>query len=142
MVVGYGISSCVIWVGDGSGGVKTKSTISSSAEGFVVFTFFVLPCFAPESTNRLNFVQNDILFVVACSMMSIAVANSSSSSSDSDRMSLRFPFPFSLLFSFSLRLLFPLLVSLSFILSQHILYYLIQHILLSSLLLPPINEPG
>ena len=95
MVVGCGISYCVIWVGDGSGGIKTKSTISSSTEGFVVFTFFGLPCFAPELTNCLNYVLNDILFAAASSMMSIAVANNYSSSSDSDRIILRFPFPFS-----------------------------------------------
>ena len=76
-------------------GVETKSTISSLTEGFVVFTFFGLPCFTPKLTNRLNCVSTDILFATASSMMSRAVANSSSSSSDFDRIRLRFPFPFS-----------------------------------------------
>ena len=94
MVVGCGIYSYVIWVWDGSGGVETKSTIFSSTEGFVVFTFFGLPCFAPKSTNHLNYVLTNILFVAASSMMWTAVANNYSSSSDSDRISLHFPFPF------------------------------------------------
>ena len=95
MVVICGVSSCVIWVGEGGGGVEAKSTMFSSTEVVAVFTFFGLPCFAPASTNRLNCVLNETLFVVASSMMSIVVANSSSSSSDSDRRSLRFPFHFS-----------------------------------------------
>ena len=36
----YGFSSCVIWVGDGGGGVDTKSTMFSAVEVFVLFTFF------------------------------------------------------------------------------------------------------
>ena len=95
MVGSCGVSSCVIWVGDGGGGVETKSIIFSSTTGFVVFTYFGLPCFAPASTNRLNYVSTDILFVAASFMMSIAVANSSSSSSNLERIRLRFPFPFS-----------------------------------------------
>ena len=94
-MVGYGISSYVIWVGDGSGGVENKSTIFSSTEGFVVFTFFGLPCFAPQSMNRLNCVSTGIFVVVAYSMMSKVVANNSSSYYDLDRIILRFPFPFS-----------------------------------------------
>ena len=75
--------------------METKSIISSSTKGFVVFTFFVLPCFAPNSMNSLNYVLTDILFAAASSMMSIEVSNSSSSSSDSNSIILRFPFPFS-----------------------------------------------
>ena len=95
MVVGCGISSCVIWVGDGNGGVETKSTIFSLNEGFVFFTFFGLPCFAPMSMNHLNCVSTNILFVATCSMMLRAVANSSFSSSDSYKISFLFPFAFS-----------------------------------------------
>ena len=80
--------------------METKSTISSSIRGFVVFTFFSLPCFAPESTNYLNCVSTDILFAAASSMMSTIVANSSSSSSDSESIILRFPFPFFLIYFF------------------------------------------
>ena len=41
IIVGsYGISSCVIWVGDGGGGVETKSTTFLFIEVFVLFTFF------------------------------------------------------------------------------------------------------
>ena len=74
-------------MGDGSGGVETKSTIFSSTTGFVVFTFFGLPCFTHASTNQLNCVSIDIFFAAASSMMSTAVANNYSSSSDSDRIS-------------------------------------------------------
>ena len=35
-----GIFSCVIWVGEGGGGVDTKSTIFLVVEVFVLFTFF------------------------------------------------------------------------------------------------------
>ena len=35
-----GISSYVIWVGDGGGGVDTRSTMFSVVEVFVLFTFF------------------------------------------------------------------------------------------------------
>ena len=87
MVDIYGIYSYVIWVGDGSGGVETKSTIFSSTTGFVVFTFFDLPYFSPASTNRLNYVSTNILFAAASSMMSTTIANSSASSSNSDRIS-------------------------------------------------------
>ena len=75
--------------------MKTKSIISSLTGGFVVFTFFGLPCFTPMSMNHLNCVSTNILFVATCSMMLRAVANSSFSSSDSDRISFLFPFPFS-----------------------------------------------
>ena len=49
-----GLSSYVIWVGDGGGGVGTKSIMFSSIKVVVLFTFFGQPCFAPASTNRLN----------------------------------------------------------------------------------------
>ena len=78
MVGSYGVSSCVIWFEDGGGGVETKSTIFSLTIGFVVFTFFDLPCFTPTSTNHLNCVSIDILFFASSYMMSIVVANSSS----------------------------------------------------------------
>ena len=35
------VSSYVIWVGDGGGGVETKSTMFSAVEVFVLFTFSV-----------------------------------------------------------------------------------------------------
>ena len=54
MVVGCGISSCGILVGDGSGGVENKSTIFLSTEGFVVFTFLSLACLFSSLTNCLN----------------------------------------------------------------------------------------
>ena len=41
LIVGsYGISSYVIWVRDGGGGVETKLTTFSVVEVFVPFTFF------------------------------------------------------------------------------------------------------
>ena len=89
------VSSCVIWVGDGGGGVDTRSTIFSLTEGVVVFTFFGLPCFDPVSMKRMNCISNGTLFATKSSMMSIAIATSSSSSSDSQRIRLHFPFPFS-----------------------------------------------
>ena len=64
-----GLSSYVIWVGDGGGGVETKSTMFSPIEVVVIFTFFSQPCFAPALTNRLNCVLTDTLFVVASSMI-------------------------------------------------------------------------
>ena len=88
------VSSCVIWVGDGGGGVETKSTMFSSIEVVAVFTFFGLPCFAPASTNHLNCVSTETLFAVVSSMMSTVVANSSTLYSNSARISLCFPFPF------------------------------------------------
>ena len=89
------LSSCVIWVGYGGGGVETKSTMFSSIEVVVIFTFFGHPCFAPASTNHLNCVCTKTLFAVVSSRMSAVVANSSSLSFESDMRSLRFPFPFS-----------------------------------------------
>ena len=91
---GSGISSCVILVGDGGGGVDTRSTTFSAVEVFVLFAFFGRPCCAPASTNLCNCVSNGTLFAVASSIMSHAVAASSSSSSeDSGMISLRLPFP-------------------------------------------------
>ena len=89
-----GVDSCVIVTGDGLGESGFRS-IGFITGGVVVLTFFGLPCFAPESMNRLNCVSTDTLFAAASSMMSIVVANSSYLSSDSDRIILCFPFPFS-----------------------------------------------
>ena len=89
----YGVSSCVIWVGDGGGGVETKSTMFSDVEVFALFTFSGRPCCAPASTNHLNCVSINTLFAVASYMISTEVASSSSSSSDSEMIIFRFPFP-------------------------------------------------
>ena len=88
------VSSCVIEVGYEVGGVDSRSTMFSSTEGVVDSTFFDIPCFAPDSTKRLNCVLTRNLFATASSMMSMDVVTSSSSSSDSERISLCFPFPF------------------------------------------------
>ena len=48
---GSGISSCVILVEDGGGGVDTRSTTFSAVEVFVIFAFFGRPWCAPASTN-------------------------------------------------------------------------------------------
>ena len=87
------VDSCVILVGDslGESGVKSIGFITSRV---AVLTFFGLPCFAPESMNRLNCVSTDTLFAATSSVMSTSVASSYSSSFDSDKISLRFPFPF------------------------------------------------
>ena len=59
-----GVDFCVILIGDGLGesGVKSIGFITG---GVVVLTFFGLPCFALESTNRLNWVSTDTLFAAA-----------------------------------------------------------------------------
>ena len=94
MVVGYGISSCVIWVGDGGGGVEDKSTIFLLTEGFVVFTFLALSYLFSSSTNRLNCSSTGILFLAASIKILVAWAWSSSSSFEFYcRISWRFPFP-------------------------------------------------
>ena len=88
------IESGVILVGEclGDFGIKL---IESITNGVAVITFFSLPCFAPDSTNCLNWVSIDTLFTAASSKMSAAVESSSSSYSDSyGKMSLCFPFPF------------------------------------------------
>ena len=90
-----GLSSYVIWVGDGVGGVETKSTMFSPIEVVVLFTFFGRTCFAPTSTNHLNCVSTNTLFVVASYMISTELASISSSSSDSEMITLHFPFPYS-----------------------------------------------
>ena len=84
----------VILVGDGGGGVDTRSTTFSAIEVFVLFALFGRPCCAPASTNIWNCVSTGTLFVAASSIMSHAVATSSSSSyEDSGMISLRLPFP-------------------------------------------------
>ena len=77
-----GFSSCVIWVGDGGGGVETKSTMFSVVEVFVLFTFFSRPYCAPDLRKCLNYVSTINLFTTASSMMSTAVATSPSSYSN------------------------------------------------------------
>ena len=76
---GSGIHSCVILVGDGGGGVDTRSTTFSAVEVFVLFAFFGRHCCAPASTNILNWASTGTLFVAVSSIMSHAVATSSSS---------------------------------------------------------------
>ena len=87
------VDSCVILMGEGLGesGVKSIGFITS---GVVIITFFNLPCFSSESTNRLNWVSTNTLFALSSSRMLTIVASSSSSSFDSYKISLRFPFPF------------------------------------------------
>ena len=51
---GYGISSCVILVGDEGGGVDTRSTTFLAIDVFVFFSFFGRPCCAPALTNFWN----------------------------------------------------------------------------------------
>ena len=93
-LVGFGISSSIILVGDGGGGVEVKY---DRIEFRVVatLTFLDFPCLAFASMKRLNYISTYILFFEASSNMSIDLSSNSSSSSDSSsRMSLRFPFPF------------------------------------------------
>ena len=97
MLVDTGIFSCIIWVGDGGGGVETKS-IASTVGGLVIFTFLDLACLASSSKNRLNCSSTKTLFLAASIKMSVALACNSSSTSDiSWRIILFFPFPFSIL---------------------------------------------
>ena len=139
-----GLSSYVIWAGDGGGDVETKSTMFSSIEVVVLFTFFDRPYFAPASTNRLNCVSTDTLFDVASSMISTVVTSSSSSYSNSEMISLRFPFPCSwsaFLFlkdstSFTIFLYFSFVIvysgssdSMSSSSSSFLLYWLVELIL-------------
>ena len=116
----FGISSCVIWVGDGGGGVDTRSTIFLVVEVFVVFDFFDQPCHAPALKFFWNYVSNETLFATTYSIMSTAIANSSSSSSKSERIILCFPFPFvsvafllATIISFSSFFIFSLVMSYS-----------------------------
>ena len=71
----FGISSCVIWVGDGGGGVDIKSTMLSAIKVFVLFSFFGRPCRAPASTNFLNYVSTKTLFATMYSIMLKATTN-------------------------------------------------------------------
>ena len=70
MVGSYKISSCVIWVRYGGGGVDTKSTMFSTIEVFVLFTFFrptlLCSCFDKSFELHLdqNFVRYDIFYDV------------------------------------------------------------------------------
>ena len=94
MLVNTGIFSYIIWVGDGGGGVETKS-MASTVGGSVSFTFLALACLVSSSTNRLNCSSTETLFLAASIKMSVALAcNSSSSSKISWRISLRFPLLF------------------------------------------------
>ena len=92
------MSSCIIWVGDGGGGVEAKSMVST-AGGFVSFTFLALACLVSSSTKHLNYSSIETLFLEASIKMSVSLAcNSSSSSEFSWRISLHFPFYFVALF--------------------------------------------
>ena len=53
MVVNTGIFSCIIWVGEGGGGVETKSMYLTIG-GFVSFTFIALAFLISSLTNHLN----------------------------------------------------------------------------------------
>ena len=73
-----GISSCVILVRDGGGGVDTRSTTFLVVEVFELFDLFGQPCCTPASTNLWNWVSTGTLFATASSIMSHDVAASSS----------------------------------------------------------------
>ena len=97
MSVDTGMSSCIIWVGDGGGGVEAKSMVST-AGGFVCFTFLALACFVSSSTNRLNCSSTETLFLAASIKKLVSFEHKLSSYSKiSWRISLRFPFPFAVL---------------------------------------------
>ena len=66
----------MILVGDGGGGVDTKSIMFSAIEVFVHFTFFGRPCCDPASTNHLNCISTKTLFATVSYMMSMDVATS------------------------------------------------------------------
>ena len=80
MLVKIGIFSCIIGVGDGGGGIETKS-MASTIGGLVIFTFLDLAFLASSSTKRLNYSSTETLFLAASINMSIALACKSSSSS-------------------------------------------------------------
>ena len=89
------VESGVIIVGEGLGESRVKS-IGFISGWVAVLALLSMPWFAPDSTNYLNWVSTDTLFIAASSSTLVAVASSSSSSFDSsDKMILRFPFPFS-----------------------------------------------
>ena len=67
-VVASSTSSCIILVGEGGGGVETRS-IDSTLGGFVFFTFFSLAFFSSSSTKHLNYSSIDTLFLEASSKM-------------------------------------------------------------------------
>ena len=87
------VDSFVILLGEGIGEFGVNSILSITG-GVEVLTFFCLPFFVPKSTNHLNWILTDTLFVAASSRMSTAVASSYSSYSNSDKISLHFPFSF------------------------------------------------
>ena len=89
---GAGTCSSVIFIGDGGGGIDTRSTTFSGV--IMVFAFFSQPACAPASTNHWNWVSINTLFVAASSMMSRAMAaNYSLSLDELERISLRLPLP-------------------------------------------------
>ena len=53
MLVNTGMFSCIIWVGEGGGGVETKSMYLTIG-GFVSFTFIALAFLISSLTNHLN----------------------------------------------------------------------------------------
>ena len=80
MLVDTDIFSYIIWIGDGGGGIETKSMKALIIGGFVIFTFLALACFSSSSTNRLNCSLTETLFLEASIKMSVALACNSSSS--------------------------------------------------------------
>ena len=73
MLVDTSIFSCIIWVGDGGGGVETKS-MDSTIGGFIIFTFLALYFIVSSSTNHLNCSSIETLFLAASIKMSVALA--------------------------------------------------------------------
>ena len=89
-----GTCSSITFVGDGGGGVDTRSTTFSGVVVWVVLAFFGRPGSAPALTNIWNQVSTGTLFAAPSFIMSMVVAPSSSSSSeDSVMISLCLPFP-------------------------------------------------
>ena len=91
---GPGIFSSVTFVGDGGGGIDTRSTKFSGVFVWVILAFFGCPSSAPASTNLWNWVSTGTLFVVESSIMLRDLDSSSSSSfDDSTMIRLHLPFP-------------------------------------------------